>query len=1037
MASFMKMRRLRIEKPSVLDERKPGAKTRKIIRRMKHAYLLNKELARKGKFPYSKETFMFFGSEQQAAPVISEKIVIKETPGIEMEIPKIPAPLTTPLSSEEKDMLRNINITYPLIPENPRKAEKVYAYARIKWDSQRNELIYSVVEPYITDKERGIIEAVKKELEERLDIDFMRLGEIRAKELLLEEIKNIISKMKYMDRGKTDVINYYVQRNVIGLGKIEPLMRDKNIEDISCDGEKIPIFIYHRNPLFGSVMTNVMFEDTDELDTFAMKLSQKCGKSISVAEPMVEGSLPDGSRVHATLGTDIARRGSNFTIRRFTKSPLTPVHMLEYGTLDSIQLAYLWLAIENRKSLLISGGTASGKTSLLNALSLFIRPSMKIVSIEDTPELSLPHPHWVPEVARTPIGEGKRPGEVSLFDLLKSSLRQRPDYIIVGEVRGAEAYVLFQQIASIPPDEKILIINDNQLKQVPIAETVDRNCRTIAIDPVSEKFKIVPVRETLKHSPVKELYKITTRTGRQVTTTSAHSVFTYHDGLVPLMVKDIKAGDKIAIPGKLPSGYCNVKRIDLLGLEGIRVYSPELVRQASRKLGFKKASKIAGFTTISNYYGVNNCALPSKSFVRLMKAAGIDYREHLEKISVRFERNSAPSKPYIDVTPEFLRFLGYFISEGSLNTAYRNNIISLYNADDKVLDDMRKCIIKISGKKPKERITEGFSFATELSFSHKTIYELLKQKCGHKCSEKRVPDFIFGLSKRKIGEFLSALYTGDGHLRTKGFELATSSRQLANDVLLLLSAFGIVGSIQMSKGKNLPVYRVLFYRSEFQRRFLKHVKPIKKIPKLKPSRKFFDKGVFIDTVKSVDVIKHENEVDVYDLCVPGYQNFIGGFGGVMLHNTGHAGLATIHAASLPQLMDRLTTPPISLPPSLLQNLDIIIFLLQVKSRDRYVRRVNQILEVVGLKGDKPVTAEIFKWKPLGDVFETSEKSQVLEHIAKSLGLTEASLKEEIRTRKSVLEWMHERRMFDYIEVAGVINGYYSNPERIISIVEGI
>jgi flagellar protein FlaI len=152
-------------------------------------------------------------------------------------------------------------------------------------------------------------------------------------------------------------------------------------------------------------------------------------------------------------------------------------------------------------------------------------------------------------------------------------------------------------------------------------------------------------------------------------------------------------------------------------------------------------------------------------------------------------------------------------------------------------------------------------------------------------------------------------------------------------------------------------------------------------------------------------------------------------------STGHAGLATIHAANLPQLMDRLTTPPINLPPSLLENLDIIIFLLQVKSRDRYVRRVNQILEVVGLKGDKPLTAEVFRWKPIGDVFEMPEKSQVLEHIAKSLGLTEASLLEEIRTRKGVLEWMHERRMFDYIQVANIINGYYTNPERIIGLVE--
>ncbi len=135
------------------------------------------------------------------------------------------------------------------------------------------------------------------------------------------------------------------------------------------------------------------------------------------------------------------------------------------------------------------------------------------------------------------------------------------------------------------------------------------------------------------------------------------------------------------------------------------------------------------------------------------------------------------------------------------------------------------------------------------------------------------------------------------------------------------------------------------------------------------------------------------------------------------------------------MIDRLTTPPINLPPSLIQNLDIIIFLLQAKSKDRYVRRVNQILEVTGVKGDKPTTSEVFKWKPVEDRFESSERSQVLEHLAKTLGLTEPSLREELRVRKTILEWMHEKQMYDYREVANMITGYYSDPERIINMVE--
>jgi flagellar protein FlaI len=226
-------------------------------------------------------------------------------------------------------------------------------------------------------------------------------------------------------------------------------MNDTEIEDISCDGVDIPVYAYHRNPRYGSVKTNIEWHSQEELDSFVMKLSQRCGKSISVSNPLLDGSLPDGSRVQATLATDIARKGSNFTIRRFTEDPLTPIHMMDYETENAQMLSYLWTLVEHGKSTLVCGTTGAGKTSQLNALSLFIRPEKKIVSIEDTPELRLPHDHWVPEVARSGFGSSaEEGGEVSMDNLLKESLRQRPEYIIVGEVRGEEAYILFQQMAT-------------------------------------------------------------------------------------------------------------------------------------------------------------------------------------------------------------------------------------------------------------------------------------------------------------------------------------------------------------------------------------------------------------------------------------------------------------------------------------------------------------------------------------------------------------------------------------------------------------
>ncbi len=345
---------------------------------------------------------------------------------------------------EFKEDLSEVEEKYPLIVEN----ERIFAYAHIVWDDKEKVLIYRVIEPELDPDTSRKLEKIKSLITERIDVDFTRLTEKEAIKYLDHQLEKTIRfyDIKLTPKQK-ETIKYYIHRDFIGLEKIEPLMRDPNIEDISCDGVNIPIYVYHRNPMYGSLKTNIVFKSHEELDGFVMKLAQRCGRAVSVAEPLLDGTLPDGSRVQATYGKDIARRGSSFTIRKFRREPLTPTDLLNFGTADEEMLAYLWLAIEYGKSILVAGPTAAGKTSFLNALSLFIRPEAKIVSIEDTAELKLPHENWLPQVSREGFGP-RRVGEVSMFDLLKASLRQRPDYIIVGEVRGKEAYVLFQQMAT-------------------------------------------------------------------------------------------------------------------------------------------------------------------------------------------------------------------------------------------------------------------------------------------------------------------------------------------------------------------------------------------------------------------------------------------------------------------------------------------------------------------------------------------------------------------------------------------------------------
>lgn len=243
---------------------------------------------------------------------------------------------------------------------------------------------------------------------------------------------------------------YYIYRNFVGFNEIEPLLQDPNIEDISCDGTDSPIYIIHRK--FGSVKTNLSFPDLDRLREFVVKLSERTGRYVSYAEPILAGTLPDGSRISATLAGDVATHGPTFTIRKFSEKPFSPVEIMEVGTASSEVLAYFWYLMQHGISLLIVGGVATGKTSFLNTLAMFIPPESKIVSIEDTRELRLTHEHWIPGLSRVGFGiptpTGEKYGEVTLFDLLKESFRQNPDYVIVGEVRGAEAYVMFQGMSS-------------------------------------------------------------------------------------------------------------------------------------------------------------------------------------------------------------------------------------------------------------------------------------------------------------------------------------------------------------------------------------------------------------------------------------------------------------------------------------------------------------------------------------------------------------------------------------------------------------
>jgi len=329
--------------------------------------------------------------------------------------------------------------------------KKPFSFMRALLNKSTNEYMLESIEPQLTERERKLLKMVKDSLDKTLAYEWDKLTAIDKQSYLENSVESFLkSRNLKLDKVTKEKVRYYIIRDFIGYGPIDALMNDTYIEDISCDGIGIPLFVYHGK--YESLKTSVSFPDEDGLNSFVISLSQRCGKQISVSNPILDGTSPEGHRIQATYSKEITTRGSTFTIRRFKEKPFTPVELVRYNTASEEMVAYMWLAVEHGESAIIAGGTASGKTATLNAISLFIPPTAKIVTMEDTREINLPHENWIPGATRSGVGErgidGKTAGEIDMFDLVRAALRQRPNYIIVGEVRGKETYIMFQAMAT-------------------------------------------------------------------------------------------------------------------------------------------------------------------------------------------------------------------------------------------------------------------------------------------------------------------------------------------------------------------------------------------------------------------------------------------------------------------------------------------------------------------------------------------------------------------------------------------------------------
>ena len=347
--------------------------------------------------------------------------------------------------------LKNPNLIYPIGGG---------LYVHIYPDPQDSRDYYIAIEPGMLTDDGALVEELEDHLVDYVeDLENADGAQVNRGEVLRSILNKVVVVLKPRDLAKARKkakkkagaklpvtkaqlasLRYQLVRDKEGMGVLEPLIQDPYIEDISCSGTG-SMFLEHK--IFKSLKTNITFDSTEELDTFVIQISEKIGKPVTYRNPFVDATLPDGSRINLVFGDDVSKRGSNFTILKFSTEPLSMIQLVEFGGLTYEMAAYLSLAMLHGMNMFISGETASGKTTLMNAVTVFLHPSAKIVSIEDTPELQVPHPNWIREVIRGKAGDTSG-SSVTMFDLLRAALRQRPNEIIIGEIRGEEGAIAFQ-----------------------------------------------------------------------------------------------------------------------------------------------------------------------------------------------------------------------------------------------------------------------------------------------------------------------------------------------------------------------------------------------------------------------------------------------------------------------------------------------------------------------------------------------------------------------------------------------------------------
>ncbi|HZX44164.1 MAG TPA: ATPase, T2SS/T4P/T4SS family [Candidatus Nanoarchaeia archaeon] len=914
----------------------------------------------------------------------------------------------------------------------------------------------------ILDSARKIMTEHKPKRSEFVDPERMRSVFFNIGHDLIEELADF-KKIRLKEK-EIDELTKILVRYTVGFGLIEVLLEDENIQDITINSPmgEIPIFLVHAE--FGDCRTNIIPTVT-EADSWASKLRMISGRPLDEANPILDAELilPDARSRVAVISSPLNPSGLAYAFRRHRDKPWTLPLFIHNRMLNPLGAGLLSFIIDGSRTMLVAGTRSAGKTSLLGGILTEIMRKFRVITIEDTLELpgeSLRKLGYNIQQMKVAAAMTKSTSEVSAEEGIRTTLRMGDSCLIVGEVRS-----------SLRGDQEVLVIQDGLTKRVAIKSLENLDLKSVYLPTLTSQntMEIKPITGFVKHPKRNRLIKLTTKTGRSVIVTPDHSVFTHVNFKIAAINTDkLKPGDPIIIPSKLPNNFNDIDHIDLLKIfkENYRLEHAEpYLRKAIKILGWAKASKICGVADIYRYLlSTQKTRIPIGSFLKLMGEAKIKYNISDLRIT-KGSANSIPAK--FPINENVMRLIGYYLAEGNIG----KDKIQVTNSKPSIIEDVKYICEKEFGLNVSQRKITGYGSSVQMFIISKPLRDLLIYLgCGKTSFYKRIPEFVYGLNKRKICALLKGMYSGDGSISSSVaagnmIRYFSTSKKLIEDVSFALLSLGIVTRI----GKRAPGKdgkKILFVAEIKQRKYVEcflenigfthkkpsilmrsfahskddsvsfdpkelenHIKLIRKYRHLRRTRScskeylrkiteevkcsdelynFAHGDFFIDKVRSIETIDLKEPENVYDLEVISTQRFIGGFGGILLHNTEARSLyeamrvgalanvvaGTIHGDSPYGVFDRVVND-LNVPRTSFKATDIIVVANPIRSADgmHRWRRITQITEVRKHWDQDPLLengfCDLMKYDSKSDELEPSQdmingESEILKSIAGSV-----------------------------------------------------